>query len=283
MNLPRIQNLGVLEGPLLVFGGPYSNLAASRALRDVAVKLAIPPQRIICTGDLVAYCAEPEETVNLIREWGVHVVLGNCEESFASRALDCGCGFEAGSPCSVLSDQWFRYADARISEGNRLWMGQLPVSLTFQLGSQRFSCVHGGVESINKFLFASTPEAEKAAELSLLSQGIDGLITGHCGIPFGQMIEGRAWLNAGVIGLPANDGTADGWYLVIDHVDNMIKCEWHRLSYPSEQTRQTMLDAGLVNGYADTLISGLWPSEDVLPAEEKMKRGKALEVEPLSF
>jgi len=157
------------------------------------------------------------------------------------------------------------------------------VSLTFQLGSQRFSCVHGGVESINKFLFASTPDAEKAAELSLLSQGIDGLITGHCGLPFGQMIEGRAWLNAGVIGLPANDGTANGWYLVIDHVDNRIKCEWHRLSYPSEQTRQTMLDAGLVNGYADTLISGLWPSEDILPVEEKKNRGKALEIEPLIF
>lgn len=283
MNLPRIQNLGVLEGPLLIFGGPYSNLAATRALRDVAVKRAIPPQHIICTGDLVAYCAEPEETVNLIREWGVHVVLGNCEESFASRALDCGCGFEAGSTCSALSDQWFGYADARISEGNRSWMGQLPVSLTFQLGSQRFSCVHGGVESINKFFFASTPGAEKVAELSLLSQGIDSLITGHCGIPFGQMIEGRAWLNAGVIGLPANDGTADGWYLVIDHVDNMIKCEWHRLSYPAEQTRQTMLDAGLVSGYAETLISGLWPSEDVLPVEEKKNRGKALEIEPLIF
>jgi hypothetical protein len=155
--------------------------------------------------------------------------------------------------------------------------------LTFQLGSQRFSCVHGGVESINKFLFASTPDAEKIAELSLLSKDIDGLITGHCGIPFGQMIEGRVWLNAGVIGLPANDGTADGWYLVIDPVDNMIKGEWHRLSYPAEQTRQAMLDAGLVNGYADTLISGLWPSEDVLPAEEKKNRGKALEIEPLSF
>ena len=283
MNLPRIQNLGMLEGPLLIFGGPYSNLAATGALRDVAVKLAIPAQRIVCTGDLVAYCAEPEETVNLIREWGVHVVLGNCEESFASRALDCGCGFEAGSTCSVLSDQWFHYADARISEGNRSWMGQLPVSLTFQLGSQRFSCVHGGVESINKFLFASTSEAEKAAELSLLSQGIDGLITGHCGIPFGQIIEGRAWLNAGVIGLPANDGTADGWYLVIDHNNDILKGAWHRLRYPAEQTRQAMLDAGLVSGYADTLTSGLWPSLDVLPAEEKRNRGKALEIEPLIF
>jgi predicted phosphodiesterase len=283
MNTIHTQNLGLLEGPLLVFGGPYSNLAATRALHDVSVKLAIPPQRIICTGDLVAYCAEPEETVNLIREWGVHVVLGNCEESLASRALDCGCGFKAGSTCSTLSDQWFRYADGKISEDNRSWMGKLPVSLTFQLGCRRFSCVHGGVESINKFLFASTHEAEKTVEMSFLSQDIDGLIAGHCGIPFGQMVDGRAWLNAGVIGLPANDGSSDGWYLLIDHIDNMIKCKWHRLSYPAEQSRQTMLDAGLVSGYADTLIRGLWPSEDVLPAEEKKNRGNTLEIEPLSF
>ena len=283
MKTTRTQNLGLLEGPLLIFGGPYSNLAATRALRDVAAKLAIPPHRTICTGDLVAYCAEPEETVNLIREWGVHVVLGNCEESLASRALDCGCGFEVGSTCSALSDQWFRYADGKISEANRSWMGQLPFSLTFQLGCRRFSCVHAGVELINHFLFASTPEEAKVSELSLLSYDIDGLITGHCGIPFGQMIEGRAWLNAGVIGLPANDGTSDGWYLLIDHIDNMIKCEWHRLSYPAEQSRQTMLAAGLVSGYAETLIKGLWPSEDVLPVEEKKKSGKALEIEPLSF
>jgi predicted phosphodiesterase len=283
MNSPHVKKLGLLEGPLLVFGGPYSNLAATRAVRADAEQLSIPPERIICTGDLAAYCAEPEETVSLIREWGVHVVLGNCEESLASRSVGCGCGFEEGSTCSVLSDQWFRFADGKISESNRLWMGTLPFTLNFQLGSRRFSCVHGGVDLINRFFFASTPEEEKLAELNFLGQDVDGLITGHSGIPFGQMIEGRAWLNAGVVGLPANDGTADGWYMVLDHVDNTIKAEWRRLSYPADQTRQLMLDAGLVSGYADTLLSGLWPSEDVLPAEEKMNRGKALELEPLSF
>lgn len=72
-------------------------------MRAVAEQLAIPPQQVICTGDLVAYCAHPQETVELIRDWGIHIVRGNCEESLASGALDCGCGFEEGSVCSTLS------------------------------------------------------------------------------------------------------------------------------------------------------------------------------------
>lgn len=283
MSLLRSLNLGVLDAPLLVFGGPYSNLAATRALRAIADRLAIPPQRIICTGDLVAYCAEPEETVKLIREWGIHVVMGNCEESLAMRAPDCGCGFESGSVCSALSEQWFRYADSRLSDDNRSWMGQLPHSLNFQLGSRRFSVVHGGVERINRFFFASTPTSEKLAEMQLLKQSVDGLITGHCGIPFGEVLDGSAWLNAGVIGLPANDGTPDGWYLLIESAGTQIHAQWKRLSYAADKARQTMLDAGLLSGYADTLISGLWPSEDVLPMLEKSNRGKALKLLPLTF
>ena len=51
-----------------MFGGPYSNVRAVTALRARAAELGIQASRTICTGDVVAYCAEPEETVALIRE-----------------------------------------------------------------------------------------------------------------------------------------------------------------------------------------------------------------------
>ena len=60
------RDLGSLEGPLLIFGGPYGNLPATAALRTVADQCDILPERIICTGDLVAYCAEPEATVGTL-------------------------------------------------------------------------------------------------------------------------------------------------------------------------------------------------------------------------
>ena len=48
----------------------------------------------------------------------------------------------------------------------------------------------------------------------------DGVVCGHSGIPFCRLLEGdkrgrgaRLWLNAGVIGMPANDGTARSWQL----------------------------------------------------------------------
>src|SRR5215831_10236951 len=67
----------LLRLPLLVFGGPYSNLNAVRALRARAGALGIRPDQCICTGDVIAYCAEPEETAIAIREWECKVVSGN--------------------------------------------------------------------------------------------------------------------------------------------------------------------------------------------------------------
>ena len=83
-------------GPVLVFGGPYSNLQATEALFAESRHRGIGADLMICTGDLVAYCADAQGVVDLIRASGVAVVRGNCEEQLASGAEDCGCGFRRG-------------------------------------------------------------------------------------------------------------------------------------------------------------------------------------------
>ena len=276
-----VQNIGDFTDPLLIFGGPYSNLAAAEMMRAEAERLGIPPQRIICTGDLVAYCARPQETVDLIRNWGIHVVLGNCEESLAAGAIDCGCGFETGTTCSLLSVEWYNYATQRIDKPTRSWFATLPRALKLNFHNHRVQVVHGTSTRINQFIFASTDQNEKLQELKQLD--CDTLIAGHCGIPFGEKIENRCWLNAGVIGMPANDGTSDGWYMLLNGSNARCRATWRRLSYPAAQTATEMQNAGLKSGYAETILNGLWPSEDVLPAPEKNQRGRALQPAPLSF
>jgi len=59
----NVQGLGDLDTPVLLFGGPYSNLQATRALRAEATRLGIAPDHVICTGDVVAYCADSAATV----------------------------------------------------------------------------------------------------------------------------------------------------------------------------------------------------------------------------
>ena len=141
--------------PLLVFGGPYSNLRALNALHQCAGKLGIPPSQTICTGDVVAYCAEPEETTAAIRDWGCHVIAGNCEEQLAAAAADCACGFELGTECDTLAKGWYPFANARMSAESRGWMAALPKTITFSAGGLTFRVIHGGVDVINRFVFAS--------------------------------------------------------------------------------------------------------------------------------
>lgn len=139
--------------------------------------------------------------------------------------------------------------------------------------------VHGGVAQINKFIFPSTPEGVKQQELDLA--GSDILIGGHCGIPAGVRLGRRAWLNSGAIGLPANDGTRDGWFLLLHAERGRLCCRWQRLSYPVEPTLGKMRAAGFVGSYTDTLQNGLWPSMDILPAAERARRGETFVIEDL--
>ncbi|WP_036228661.1 metallophosphoesterase family protein [Marinobacterium jannaschii] len=275
------EDLGTLQDQVLIFGGPYSNLAATRAIRAEARRLDIPPQRVICTGDLVAYCADASATTELIRDWGIPMVMGNCEESLAADASDCGCGFEEGSNCSLLSVQWYRYASAQLSATQKQWMGSLPRSLQFRLGGKSFRVVHGSVSRINEFIFASSDELHCDAELQ--RSNTDVVIGGHCGLPFGRTLTSGYWLNSGVIGMPANDSSRDGWYLLLTPQEHGIQARWQRLSYDAEASAHAMQAAGLDSPYATALLSGLWPSTDILPAQEKDQSGIAIDAATLNF
>jgi hypothetical protein len=272
-------NLGQLTGPLLLFGGPYSNLPATQAIRAEAQRLDIPPSRVICTGDLIAYCASPGETVEAIRGWGIHGIMGNCEASMADESIDCGCGFAPGSACALLSDSWYSFADRQINRQQRQWMQSLPRSIHFSLGHCSFLVVHGAPSRINKFIFPSTPREDKRRELDLANT--TAVIGGHCGLPFGEKIGQRYWLNTGVIGLPANDGTPDGWYMLLSPKDDRICVSWHRLPYDHPQAAAQMQAAGLNNDYISALQSGLWPSMDTLPNRERAQQGAPVDLPAL--
>ncbi|MGH7004829.1 MAG: metallophosphoesterase family protein, partial [Alphaproteobacteria bacterium] len=241
-------DLGTLDAPVLVFGGPYGNLEAAQAMRAEAARRGIPPMRTICTGDVVAYCADPGATVALIRDWGIPVVMGNVEESLGAGAEDCGCGFTPGSACERLSTQWYAHAEQQLSADDRRWMARLPRTIRFSLGGRQLAAIHGAVSRINRFVFASTPAAEKLAEIALAGAG--GVIAGHCGLPFVDFPGGRLWCNAGTVGMPANDGTPRVWYALIAPEEHGISIALHPLAYDHGTSAAKMRAAGLAETYA---------------------------------
>jgi len=254
-----ILNIGPLEGPVLLFGGPYSNLHALKALMAEARRRQIAPRNVICTGDVVAYCGDPAETTALIRDWGCHVIAGNCEEQLAAGADDCGCGFDEGSVCDALSAEWYAFSNGRIGAGARAWMASLPRYATFQAGGKRYAVIHGGATVTSRFLWPGDDKTAEIAALEALLGRIDAVIAGHSGIGF---VEAN-WINAGVIGMPPHDGRSATEFCILDGAASL-----HRLSYDAPAARAAM--AGRPTPYAEALTTGWWPSEDVLP--ERLRR-----------
>jgi uncharacterized Fe-S cluster-containing radical SAM superfamily protein len=102
----------------------------------------------------------------------------------------------------------------------------------------------------------------------LAAAACDGIIGGHCGLPFTEVIDGRLWHNSGAIGMPANDGTRRVWFSVLTPSDGDIAVEHAALDYDYGAAAAKMRAARLPEGYAAALETGLWPSCDVLPATE---------------
>lgn len=272
----------IFKGAILIFGGPYSNLQAVEAMRAKADQLGIEPHHCICTGDVVAYCAAPGKTVELVRDWGCHVVMGNCEEALATQADDCGCGFAPGSACDMASKQWFDFAGAKLAPDQLDWMASLPRQIPGRLGDLRLLAVHGGVSRINRFLFASEGAQRFEAELARTSADI--ILAGHCGLPFGRAFARQLWINAGVIGMPANDATPDVWYALLKPLSKrQIRLSFHRLAYDHQAAAQRMRELGLSTGYAATLTTGLWPDLDILPPGEESLTGRPLHLKEISW
>lgn len=261
----QVADLGEMAGPVLLFGGPYSNLQATRALMNRAASLGIEPAMAICTGDTVAYCADPAATAQCLRTWGCHVVAGNCERQLASGAADCGCGFEAGTVCDTLSGTWFSFAAQRVDQDVKNWMGDLPDLAVFTHQGQRYGVLHGGVGDVAKFLWSTSDEAALLAEwdaFERLAGHVDHLIAGHSGIAFVRETARGRWINAGVIGMPPHGGTQQTEFAVLDGGAVTL----HRLTYNAQAAATAMQAAGLPTGYRRGLLTGYWPSEDVLPA-----------------
>tara|TARA_R110002051_G_scaffold258937_4_gene318272 strand:+ start:8912 stop:10123 length:1212 start_codon:yes stop_codon:yes gene_type:complete len=267
----KIKDLGTLSGKILIFGGIYSNLQALEALVQVAKKEGINADHCICTGDIVGYCAQPEETMQLFRSWGAKSIAGNVELQLFEGAEDCGCDFKEGSRCDDFSKLWYPFAKSRLTSKSILEMGALPNYLTFSYGGKKVAVIHGSHDHISEFIFESTPDEIKLKNHKVFDA--DVILAGHCGLPFSQQIDEKYWLNPGVIGMPANDGTPRVWYLILEIEKGILKYTHQYLEYDYVTTFNLMKANHLPLEYAETLTSGLWDNMEILPEKEKLLQG----------
>ncbi|MEO6347072.1 MAG: metallophosphoesterase family protein [Aquaticitalea sp.] len=263
-----------LKGKVLLFGGAYSNFQALQQLISVAEVQDIVPENCISTGDLVGYCAQPEETVQLFKKWGARAIAGNVEIQLREGSEGCGCDFTKGSRCDGYSQLWYPFAQSQLSQDSLDFMQTLPDYLTFDYGGKKIMIVHGSYSNVSEFVFKSTGWNKK--EASFNQTNCDVIIAGHCGIPFYHQRNEKLWINAGVIGMPANDGTPRVWYIILDDEKGVFSFKHHAMDY-DHNTASKLMDNGLLpESYAKTLITGVWDNCEILPPVETGLQGYAL-------
>jgi predicted phosphodiesterase len=272
----KIEHIGILSGKVLLFGGVYSNLQALEKLISIAEYENISPENCICTGDIVGYCAQPEETIQLFKQWNARSIAGNVEIQLREGAEDCGCDFREGSRCDGFSQQWYPYAKCKLSKNSLEFMATLPDHITFEYADKKVNVVHGSYENTSEFIFKSTPWERKQPNFKATKS--DVIIAGHCGLPFYQFNDDYLWLNPGVIGMPANDGTPSVWYAILDDANETFNFKHHQLDYNHKLTSKLMQNGLLPEEYVRTIITGIWDNTEILPAEESGLQGFAIKL-----
>lgn len=275
MENKKTKNIGSKNGKILVFGGVYSNFQALEQMKRIAKKLNIPSENIICTGDVVGYCAEPEACVQSILDWKIHCIAGNVEIQLRNGEEDCGCNFETGTRCNIFSRQWYPFAQEKLSQKSIDWMKTLPDFIEFNLGKKKVFVLHGSFHKTAEYIFESTNWEIKNKNFKATNANV--ILAGHCGLPFHQIKENKYWLNSGVIGMPANDGTTRVWYMILDFSENENFTFKHQaFQYENEKAADLMQKHHLPAEYALTLKTGIWDNTEILPEIETNLSGKKI-------
>ncbi|WP_047550765.1 metallophosphoesterase family protein [Psychroserpens sp. Hel_I_66] len=272
----KIENLGELKGKVLLFGGVYSNLQALEALKQVAERDQISAENCICTGDIVGYCAQPEETVQLFKLWNAKSIAGNVEIQLREGAADCGCDFRKGSRCDGFSQQWYPFAQSKLSKSSLDFMETLPDHITFEYAGKQVTVLHGSYFNTSEFIYKSTHWDSKFSNFETTKS--DVIIAGHCGLPFHHENDNKLWLNPGVIGMPANDGNPSVWYAILDDSNESFTFKHHTLDYNYKLTSQLMHNGLLPQEYARTIVTGIWDNTEILPEVESGLQGFGIQL-----
>jgi hypothetical protein len=268
--LEPLEDATPVEGPyrcVAVFGGVYSNHRALAALLEDARGRGA--EALYCLGDLGGFGPNPEKVRSLIEQGGVRCIQGNYEQSLASGAEDCNCGYTDPRD-SHYAELSYGYTARRCSDEFKRWMGTLPGRRRIRVGERELLLVHGSPRRINEFLFRST-SPDPFLEMLLRRHACDGLLCTHTGLHWHRRLPGGGdVVNVGATGRPANDGRTEVWYAILADDGGELKVELVPLRYDFESLAAEMEVEELPGPFIETIRTGWWTTcLEILPAKER--------------
>ncbi|MFP3989737.1 radical SAM protein [Streptomyces sp. E11-3] len=252
---------------IAVCGGPYGNPYALRAFVDDA--RARGAERLFCLGDLGGFGAEVDALWPLLTESGVECVAGNYDVAIARGDTDCGCGYRDRRD-NEFAQLVYDHTLATTSRDFAAWMGELPTERREMIDGVDVHLVHGSTLALNDFWWESLPEEQHRQRVA--ASGADVVLCTHSGLPWQRRIGDTLAVNVGVLGKPANDGTRNVWYALLDPHAGAAHAELVPLAYDWRAQAASMRAAGLPEVFVETIETGWWTTcLEVLPPAERSR------------
>lgn len=248
-------------------GGIYSNYHALVAtLSDIKHRGSDATWFL---GDLGAFGPYPDRVPELLIERGIPGIQGNYEESLASGASDCNCGYTDPRD-NAYAQVSYDYTASKTSDAYKRWMNTLPKNVRLEIGALRVLLSHGSPRKINEFLWRSTspdPFLNRICD----EYETDVVICTHTGLHWHKQIGAkRHVINAGVIGRPANDGRTNVWYAMLTVRGESAEVEFIPIEYDHAALAREMREERLPEEFIRTIETGWWTTcLEVLPPKER--------------
>lgn len=259
-----------VEGPygrIVIFGGVYNNHHALAALLEEAARLEA--EAVYCLGDFGGFGPHPNKVWPLLAQGGVLSIQGNYEESLASGATDCACGYTdpRDNHFAALS---YGYTERHTAPDFKRFMGTLPKHRRVRVGDRELLLVHGSPRRVNEFLFRSTSPVAFLEGLVAQSRS-DGILCTHTGLHWHRRLpSGADVVNVGAIGRPANDGRTAVWYAVLEADAGGLRIELKPLVYDHQALAAEMASEELPAEFIETVETGWWTTcLEILPPKER--------------
>ncbi len=250
---------------IAVCGGPYANPYALRAFIADAERRGC--ERLFCLGDLGGFGADMNALWPLLQQADIGCIAGNYDVALARGDADCGCGYRDARD-NEFAQLIYDHTRAHTDPDFAAWMGTLPTERRLRIKDCELHLVHGSTVALNDFWWDSLPEAEHQARVAL--SGADVVLCTHSGLPWQRQVGDALVVNVGVLGKPANDGTRNVWYAVLDIQDGAASVELVALDYDWQAQAASMTAAGLPRPFVETIETGWWTTcLEVLPPRER--------------
>lgn len=201
---------------------------------------------IVCLGDLVGYGSQPNEVISMIKERHILCIKGNYDNS----VVDNEYSYIRETPINSFSLPW---TVNELKEENRIFLQNLPSTITLNIENKNLLFVHGSPRRINEYLLK---DADNTLD-TMNSINEDVLICAHTHIPEIKEFGNKVYVNSGSIGKP-KIGRPNITYCILNiNKEDVMKIEIKEISYDFKKIVKDMTILGFPQELIYSFESGL--------------------------